>query len=765
MLVHTATVLTTLPLVTFSLLDHDFTKNEDLVEEGKHKKQSKKDEGDIASPDAALFDTNTGDDYYYDYSDYVEYGDMFENMTTYAEWQSICASPNGTALGSPDVHDDNICVPDNCQDGQDGATWPDCNGRNMLNKDVMLDFGLHIDTDFGRCDDCTRNITLDGEDGYNFMGTDYPTAFLSSNGHISFAQNDDYVPPPDFTTGNYSGTPAFSAFWTDLDVRRGGEITYRQGNDIQDMQHLNDLFNGNYNFQWAFVVTFNRVALYSMWCVDRSVTFQMILAKHDGGTRGIFIYGDLEICPGYNVHPDQQSESWYLASDEEPNRCEGRLGGTGADEYMTGPVGGFNDGNGSVLIVPGSLTYKMCELGQKSGFDLGADVDELNPFLNEDEEASEGLRKKRSTATSGIVSADLTVPFESELEVLATIITTPFDLIKYKFEKLALENGETYADMGKVVAESGCVCRHIHENGLAAEMTIEGVEVENDGANGEVLEDNLVEGACRTLHACHAFVNAQEQVYPYRSFYNTATQDYECINVLNSDKQIQSCVCDRVFQDVVTNHILTSGATAPYGVDSIQHGPNEVCIEPTEPEEPEDDDNTGSSDCSVAWEANCNFDFEDHKCGDRIRFVYGYTQDLNEAIQTVLINDCPGVCGGLADPSCSEYLNVEMADITETINCDSVVADMQAIVVVTKDDRIAKQVLAKRAKLCEKSRHADFKQSAFESVSEMKKAVRLSKNTDSAQKAGVKVQVKAMKDASRALKMAQKATHKADTSQ
>ena len=211
--------------------------------------------------------------------------------------------------------------------------------------------------------------------------------------------------------------------------------------------------------------------------------------------------------------------------------------------------------------------------------------------------------------------------------------------------------------MGQIVAESGCVCKHIHENGIAAPMTTQGVE-----DDGDVLEDDIVEGACRTLHACHAFVNAQEQIYSYSSFYNTATQEYECINVLNSDKQIQSCVCDRVFQEVITSHIVAT-ATTPYGVDSIQHGPNEVCIEPTEPESDDESDISGSSDCSIAWEANCNFDFEDHKCGDRIRFVYGYTQDLNEAIQTVLVNDCPNICGGLADPSCSEYLTEEMADI------------------------------------------------------------------------------------------------------
>lgn len=414
MLVHSTAVLTTLPLVTFSLLDHDFTKNEDLVEEGKHLKPSTTDENS-PSPDAALFDTNTGEyDYYsyeYDNTTFVEYGNMFENITTYQEWQDVCASPNATALGYPGmgyppgtsdlVNDENICVPDNCQDGQAGATWPSCNGRNMLNKDVMMDFGEDIDTDFGRCDDCTRNITLDDGAGYNFMGTEYSNAYLSSNGHISFAQNDDYVPPVDFTSSSYTGQPAFSAFWTDLDVRRGGEIWYRQGRNPDDLEHLNGLFNGNYNFTWAFVATFNRVGLYDMWCVDRSVTFQMILAKHDGGTRGIFIYGDLEICPGYDVPSDLRGESWYLAADEEPNRCEGRLAGTSADAQMTGPVGGFNDGNGSVLIVPGSLTYKMCELGQKSGFDLGADVDELNPFLNEEESGEGSQRKKRSTEWIG----------------------------------------------------------------------------------------------------------------------------------------------------------------------------------------------------------------------------------------------------------------------------------------------------------------------------------------------------------------------------
>ena len=314
--------------LVFSLVDTDFENNPNVNEEGKHVRGKKK-------KDSRLFDTNTeGYDsgslsyenengtiynyYYYDSTgntnnpNFVEYGEIFAGMETYQDWKEVCQSMTATYLGYPDgVNDENLCVPNNCEDGQNGATWPECGkGRNTLNKDKMMNFGVDAgDTAFERCDDCSINVTLD--QSYNFMGHDYDIVFLSSNGHISFEENDEYVPPTDFTTINYSGQPAFSAFWTDLDVRRGGEIFYRQTEAQSDLDHLNNMFDGAYTFSWAFVATFNRVALYDMWCVDRAVTFQMIIARHAFGTRGIFIYGDLEICPGYDVDPVYHQESWY----------------------------------------------------------------------------------------------------------------------------------------------------------------------------------------------------------------------------------------------------------------------------------------------------------------------------------------------------------------------------------------------------------------------------------------------------------------------
>ncbi len=133
----------------------------------------------------------------------------------------------------------------------------------------------------GNLDDGSINVNVSsvfGGAGVNLYGTNYTSLFVNTNGLLTFASAEPNFTPANLTT---LGQPSIAPFWTDIDIRKGGEIYW----DL-------DPVSGKFTVTWLNVAAFNGPGTNS---------FQMVMTNLGGGDFGVeFIYQSIGFTNGNN---------------------------------------------------------------------------------------------------------------------------------------------------------------------------------------------------------------------------------------------------------------------------------------------------------------------------------------------------------------------------------------------------------------------------------------------------------------------------------
>ena len=131
----------------------------------------------------------------------------------------------------------------------------------------------------GNLDDGSTSVDLSsvfGPTGLNLYGAAYTSVFINTNGLLSFGTAE-----PTYTTAPLTtlGQPTIAPFWTDVDIRKGGEIYW----DL-------DPATGK------FIVTWLNVAPYTG---SGTNSFQVVITNLGGGDFAVdYIYGDIGFVNG-----------------------------------------------------------------------------------------------------------------------------------------------------------------------------------------------------------------------------------------------------------------------------------------------------------------------------------------------------------------------------------------------------------------------------------------------------------------------------------
>ena len=133
----------------------------------------------------------------------------------------------------------------------------------------------------GNLDDGSVRVNISsvfGPAGMNVYGTSYSSIYINTNGLVTFASsNHTYTPS---TSLSAMGQPSIAAFWTDIDISKGGDIIW----DI-------DPSSGKVTITWLNVAPYTGSGTNS---------FQMVLTATGGGDFDVeFIYSNIGFTNGY----------------------------------------------------------------------------------------------------------------------------------------------------------------------------------------------------------------------------------------------------------------------------------------------------------------------------------------------------------------------------------------------------------------------------------------------------------------------------------
>ncbi|XP_062388515.1 sushi, nidogen and EGF-like domain-containing protein 1 [Sardina pilchardus] len=158
--------------------------------------------------------------------------------------------------------------------------------------DIFYPFGSAAgDTFSSRSDDGSSPlITL--LQSFPFFGRTYQQIYVNHNGHLTFNASLGTFTPPAFPQN--SNRDIIAPFWTDLDNRQKGMISYQQyttGDVLQNAtQDINSYFpNVTFTATWVFVATWDRVAYYSNSGTE--TTFQVVLISDSNLSFVLMNYG------------------------------------------------------------------------------------------------------------------------------------------------------------------------------------------------------------------------------------------------------------------------------------------------------------------------------------------------------------------------------------------------------------------------------------------------------------------------------------------
>ncbi|XP_036420923.1 alpha-tectorin-like [Colossoma macropomum] len=166
----------------------------------------------------------------------------------------------------------------------------------------------------GRIDDGSSS-TVFLVQPFTFFGKTYSQLYVNNNGHLTFDQPWSIYTPYQFPANG--GRDLIAPFWTDLDNRGNGVVSYQQytaGNVLtQATRDINQHFPQLYfNATWVFVATWDRVAYYPYSGTETS--FQVVLIS-DGQLSFILMnYGQIAptsrtVQAGY----DTDDSSYYFS--------------------------------------------------------------------------------------------------------------------------------------------------------------------------------------------------------------------------------------------------------------------------------------------------------------------------------------------------------------------------------------------------------------------------------------------------------------------
>ncbi|MDO8327775.1 MAG: Hint domain-containing protein [Cypionkella sp.] len=131
----------------------------------------------------------------------------------------------------------------------------------------------------GNLDDGSMAVNLTsvfGAGGVNVYGTSYTSMFINTNGLVTFGSAEPSYTPGALTT---LGKPSLAAFWTDIDISKGGDIYW----DL-------DATTGKITITWLNVAAYTGAGTNS---------FQMVLTNLGGGDFGVeYIYSNIGFTNG-----------------------------------------------------------------------------------------------------------------------------------------------------------------------------------------------------------------------------------------------------------------------------------------------------------------------------------------------------------------------------------------------------------------------------------------------------------------------------------
>ncbi|XP_073684023.1 IgGFc-binding protein [Garra rufa] len=163
---------------------------------------------------------------------------------------------------------------------------------------VFYPFGAG-DTENYRSDDGSSSVIYLLQQ-FIFFGQTYSQIHVNNNGHLTFDQPFDSYSPNQFP--GYGGIDLIAPFWTDIDNRGNGVISYRQyisGSVLtQATQDINQYFPDlSFSATWVFVATWDRVAYFPYSGTETS--FQVVLISDGHYTFILMNYGP--IAPIHHV--------------------------------------------------------------------------------------------------------------------------------------------------------------------------------------------------------------------------------------------------------------------------------------------------------------------------------------------------------------------------------------------------------------------------------------------------------------------------------
>ncbi|KAF5889113.1 alpha-tectorin-like isoform X11, partial [Clarias magur] len=148
-----------------------------------------------------------------------------------------------------------------------------------------------------------------------YFGTSYNYMYVNNNGHLTFNQSWYSYIPYQFPLAG--GRDIIAPFWTDIDNRENGVISYQQftsGSVLTQATHdINRYFPQlRFNATWVFVATWDRVAYFPITGTETS--FQVVLISNDHLSFILMNYGVIaptsrSVQAGYDTY----DSSYYFS--------------------------------------------------------------------------------------------------------------------------------------------------------------------------------------------------------------------------------------------------------------------------------------------------------------------------------------------------------------------------------------------------------------------------------------------------------------------
>ncbi|XP_065124446.2 sushi, nidogen and EGF-like domain-containing protein 1 [Paramisgurnus dabryanus] len=170
------------------------------------------------------------------------------------------------------------------------------------------------DTVNGRIDDGS-SVVIYLLQQFIFFGHTYNQTYVNNNGHLTF--NAAWYSFSPYSFPAYGGIDLIAPFWTDIDNRYNGVISYQQYTSgsvlTQATQDINQYFPDlNFSASWVFVATWDRVAYYSNSGTETS--FQVVLISNGNFSFVLMNYGTIapsqrNVQAGY----DTVNSSYYFS--------------------------------------------------------------------------------------------------------------------------------------------------------------------------------------------------------------------------------------------------------------------------------------------------------------------------------------------------------------------------------------------------------------------------------------------------------------------